>query len=60
MNFKKLLNAIPLLIGITAIAYSCNKSSSKTVSASVLTPTAPTNAELWQVKKGSVYDGDTL
>jgi micrococcal nuclease len=54
---KKFLNALPLLIGITAIAYSCNKSSSKTVSAFVSTPT---NTELWQVKKGSVHDGDTL
>lgn len=57
---KKLLNALPLLIGIIAIAYSCNKSSSKTVSAPVRTSTAPVNAELWRVKRNSVHDGDTL
>jgi micrococcal nuclease len=56
---KKLFNAVPLLIGITAIAYSCNKSPSKTTSASAFVST-PTNAELWQVKRGSVHDGDTL
>ena len=57
MNLKNLLNAVPLLIGITAIAHSVNKSSSKTTSASA---PAPANAELWQVKKNSVHDGDTL
>lgn len=60
MNLKKLLNNLPLLAGVALITYSCNAFSkpSKTISASSTINTS--SNDRWQVKKGSVHDGDTL
>ncbi len=54
MNIRKLINAAPLLIGITLIFISCR---SKDLP---LTKTSIPTSQVWRVKEGSIYDGDTL
>ena len=52
---KKLFNAIPLIIAIALLIHSCQDiSPSKTISPS------KKNLNIYQVREGSVYDGDTL
>lgn len=53
---KKLLNALPLLIAIFLITYAYNRTQSQSPSVT----SAAANFPLWQVKPGSVYDGDTI
>lgn len=54
---KNILNALPLLVAFLLIAYGSNQSAFQSPS-----PTASPvpEGELWQVKPGFVYDGDTL
>lgn len=54
---KRLLNAIPLFIALALIAYACTRTASQVPNQTVSTASA---LEVWQVKPGSVYDGDTL
>ena len=57
---KKLLNAVALVIGLSLIGYSLLDKNS-TLSSSIDSPTTkPKNSEVWSVKPGSIYDGDTL
>ena len=59
MNFKTLINGATLLIALGLIGYSqLNKRSTST---STDSPTLEQeNLEVWSVKPGSIYDGDTL
>jgi endonuclease YncB( thermonuclease family) len=51
--FRKFLNALPLLIALSLIAYACNRTQSQSPSQSQSLPTC-------EIKPNSVYDGDTL
>ena len=55
---KKLLNAVPLLIALALIIYASTRTSSQSPSSTVTSAAA--DFPIWQVKEGSVYDGDTL
>ncbi|VEP14746.1 Nuclease (SNase domain-containing protein) [Hyella patelloides LEGE 07179] len=57
MNFKTFINGAALLIGLGLIGYSqFNKRSPSTNSTTV----EPKKLDVWSVKPGSIYDGDTL
>ncbi len=55
---RKLLNAVPLLIALALIAYACTRTSSQSPSSTVTSAAA--DFPIWQVKEGSVYDGDRV
>jgi endonuclease YncB( thermonuclease family) len=65
---KKLLNGVALLIGLSLIGYSCVKEQSieqtsqrsPDTETSQLPETPSQTYEKWNLKPGSVYDGDTL
>jgi endonuclease YncB( thermonuclease family) len=57
---KKLLNALPLLIALLLLAYSCSRSPSNNTSQNPVSSNVPKSSEVWQIKEGSIYDGDTL
>ena len=58
MNFKTLINGATLLIALGLIGYS---QIDKRRSLSNNSPTVEQkNLEVWSVKPGSIYDGDTL
>ena len=58
---KKFFNGVALLIGIGLISYSCVKEQSvESPQTSQLPATEKQTYEKWNLKPGSVYDGDTL
>jgi endonuclease YncB( thermonuclease family) len=58
---KKLLNTLPLIIASALLAYSCSRSpSNNTTSQNPEISNVPKSSEVWQIKEGSIYDGDTL
>ena len=60
MNFKTFINGATLLIALGLIGYS-QLEKRRTPSSSINSPAVKTkNLEVWSVKPGSIYDGDTL
>lgn len=57
-SMKKLLNALPLFIALLLIGYSCTKSDPEFLFQFPSNVSA--SSQIWQVKEGSIYDGDTL
>ena len=59
---KKLTNGAALIIGLLLIAYSCTSRTSEISSSQTASPVTSSSLDfpVWQVKEGSVYDGDTL
>lgn len=58
---KKFLNQIALLIGLLLVTYPyLARKISFLPQFSFNLPQTPTDATVWQVKSGSIYDGDTL
>ncbi len=62
MKFKKLINGAALIIGLLLIAYSCTSRTSEISSSQTASPVTSSSLDfpVWQVKPGSVYDGDTF
>ncbi|WP_229642288.1 thermonuclease family protein [Waterburya agarophytonicola] len=61
MKFKTLLNAAVLFIGLGLAAYSQLNKGSQSEQVTVVPQSAETREfERWQLKEGSIYDGDTL
>ena len=60
MNFKQIINGATLLIALGLIGYS-QLEKRRTPSSSIDSPAVEKkNLEVWSVKPGSIYDGDTL
>ena len=60
MNFKQIINGATLLIALGLIGYS-QISRKQSVPTSANSPAVEKkNLEVWSVKPGSIYDGDTL
>jgi endonuclease YncB( thermonuclease family) len=61
---KKLLNALPLLIALLLLAYSCSRSPSNTTTTNepLETSNAPKSSETWRVAetRDAIHDGDTI
>ncbi len=58
---KKLLNGVALIIGIGLVCYSCvDKRPAESPQTSQLSEAQQQTYEKWNLKPGSVYDGDTL
>jgi endonuclease YncB( thermonuclease family) len=59
---KKLLNSLPLLVASVLLTYSCTRS--QTNAPAFLLPSLSSSnvpdSEVWKIKEGSIYDGDTL
>ena len=61
MRFKTFLNGIILFIGVGLAVYSqMNKNSQSPLSTEPATLEPRPKLERWQLKPGSIYDGDTL
>ena len=66
MKFKTLVNGVVLFLGLGLAAFSqLNKGSERSqfsqTSQSTVVPVTPERKfERWQLKPGSIYDGDTL
>ena len=62
MNLKTFLNGIALFIGLGLVACSMlnNNSQQSTQSVKPADEEKPQKFERWQLKPGSIYDGDTL
>lgn len=61
MKFKTLLNAAVLFIGLGLAAYSQLNKGSQSEQVTVVPQSAEKREyERWQLKEGSIYDGDTL
>jgi endonuclease YncB( thermonuclease family) len=59
MNLKTFLNGIALFIGLGLIAFQFNKGS-QSEQVTVVPQSAEREFERWNLKPGSIYDGDTL
>ena len=60
MNFKQIINGATLLIALGLIGYS-QFDKKRSVPTSADSPAVEKkNLEVWSVKPGSIYDGDTL
>ena len=62
MKLKQLLNSSNLLIGLTLVlvAVMAKRETINGASQQAIAKVVEKQAEKWQVKKGSIYDGDTL
>lgn len=61
MNFKTLLNGAILFIGLGLTAYSQLSKGGQSEQVTVLPQTTDKREfERWNLKEGSIYDGDTL
>lgn len=59
---KKLLNALPLLIALLLLAYSCSRPSNNTTAQNSVSANASKSSQVWRVaqKKDAIHDGDTM
>lgn len=57
---KKILNGAVLIIGLLLVSRACISDQNERAVVPSNPPPVVQNAEQWQVKPGSVYDGDTL
>jgi endonuclease YncB( thermonuclease family) len=60
MNLKTFLNAIALFIGLGLAAYSQLSKDSQSEQVTVVPSSTEREFERWNLKEGSIYDGDTL
>jgi endonuclease YncB( thermonuclease family) len=59
---KKLLNSLPLLVALALLtaAYTRSQTNAPAFLLPSLFSRSVPNSEVWQIKEGSIYDGDTL